>query len=91
MPDTVTDAEERPVSGKLLGQGQNTGISVGEPKRTVFEREAGVIAGRRIGDAFHATPAPDAVRVVLQALSETREVKRRAVALLTVGSCLSFT
>lgn len=86
----AADVEERSGGGEPAEQGQEAGVAVGKPERTVFEREAGVIAGCGIGDAFRATSAPDAVGLALQALRELREVKRRADSLRTAGKCSSL-
>ena len=63
---------------------------MGEPERAVLKCKAGVIARRRVGDRLRAAPAPNPVRVALQAIREKREVDLRSAILRIAGRSLSF-
>jgi hypothetical protein len=83
----TANVEEWPGGGEPAEQGQKAGVAVGKPERAIFECETGVITFRRVGDRLRAAPAPDTVRVELQAIREICEIKRRAACVQTAGRC----
>ena len=81
----TADIEERTSGGKPPQQSQQTGIAMGEPERTVLNGKAVAVPRRRIGNRLRAAPAPNPVRIALQAIREKREVKRRGADRQTAG------
>ena len=73
----TADVEEGTGGGKPLEQGQEAGVAMGKPERAVLKRKAVVIARRRIGDRLRAAPAPNPVRILLQAIREKSQVELR--------------